>query len=45
MANSILLTQNTAWNEEELLSLGLPLFVKPNKNGSSFGVSKVKFKN
>ncbi len=45
MANSILLTQNTPWNEEELLSLGLPLFVKPNKNGSSFGVSKVKSKN
>jgi D-alanine-D-alanine ligase len=45
MAHSILLTKNTFWNEEELLSLGLPLFVKPNKNGSSFGVSKVKSKN
>jgi D-alanine-D-alanine ligase len=29
MAHSILLTKNTLWNEEELLSLGLPLFVKP----------------
>lgn len=27
---------------EELVSLGLPFFLKPNKNGSSFGISKIK---
>ncbi|HQU60167.1 MAG TPA: D-alanine--D-alanine ligase [Saprospiraceae bacterium] len=32
--------QDTDW--QELLDMGLPLFVKPNKNGSSYGVSKVK---
>jgi D-alanine-D-alanine ligase len=42
MAESYLLTKNSQWNKEVLLTLGLPLFVKPNKNGSSFGVSKVK---
>lgn len=30
-------------NEEEILkTVGLPCFVKPNKSGSSFGISKVK---
>jgi len=42
MAASFLLTKIGSWRKEELLELGLPLFVKPNKNGSSFGVSKVK---
>jgi D-alanine-D-alanine ligase len=44
MAASFLITKTTILKEEELLLLGLPLFVKPNKNGSSFGVSKVKRK-
>lgn len=42
MAESILLTSNQSWDEEEIVRLGFPLFIKPNKNGSSFGVSKVK---
>ena len=42
MASSFLLTKSSSWKKEELIELGLPLFVKPNKNGSSFGVSKVK---
>jgi len=42
MASSYLLTKNISWEKDELLKLGLPLFVKPNKNGSSYGVSKVK---
>ena len=42
MARSILLFKNKSYREEELKELGLPLFVKPNKNGSSYGVSKVK---
>ncbi len=42
MAPSILLRQGRAIDETALLSLGLPLFVKPNDHGSSFGVTKVK---
>ena len=42
MADSQLLIKGQAINWEKLASLGLPLFVKPNKNGSSYGVSKVK---
>jgi D-alanine-D-alanine ligase len=30
--------------EEILVKVGLPCFVKPNKSGSSFGISKVKTK-
>jgi D-alanine-D-alanine ligase len=30
-------------NEQEIITkIGLPMFVKPNKSGSSFGISKVK---
>jgi D-alanine-D-alanine ligase len=37
-----LLQQGDAINEAAILAkVGLPCFVKPNKNGSSFGVSKV----
>ena len=42
MAKSVLLHQGQAIDTAPLLSLGLPLFVKPNTHGSSFGVSKVK---
>jgi D-alanine-D-alanine ligase len=41
MAKSVLLQQSKAIDEKALLDLGLPLFVKPNKNGSSYGVTKV----
>jgi D-alanine-D-alanine ligase len=42
-APSILLRKKDAVNEEEIVArLGLPLFVKPNEGGSSFGTTKVK---
>lgn len=44
-ATSFYLDKGDTINEEEIIStLGLPLFVKPNKSGSSFGISKVKSK-
>lgn len=44
-ATSFYLDKGDVINEEEILkTLGLPLFVKPNKSGSSFGISKVKSK-
>lgn len=42
MAKSVLLHLDEAIQVEPLLAMGLPLFVKPNDNGSSFGVTKVK---
>lgn len=42
MAKSILITANNVNYAEIEHQLSLPLFVKPNKNGSSYGVSKVK---
>ncbi len=42
MAQSVLLRKNDPVDAGSLLSMGLPLFVKPNDNGSSFGVTKVK---
>ena len=45
VADSILLRHNqiSSYNEEEIITrLGLPCFVKPNADGSSFGVTKVK---
>jgi len=42
MAKSTLLLPGQAIDREKLLELGLPLFVKPNSHGSSFGVTKVK---
>ncbi|MCB0568319.1 MAG: D-alanine--D-alanine ligase [Phaeodactylibacter sp.] len=42
MAPSRLLRKGQPVSWQELLDMGLPLFVKPNKNGSSYGVSKVK---
>lgn len=43
MAKGILVNTFDAYSEEQIISdLGLPLFVKPNCSGSSFGVTKVK---
>ena len=45
VAFSVLLQKGDSWDESEILSnLGLPVFVKPNSNGSSVGVTKVKEK-
>jgi D-alanine-D-alanine ligase len=43
MANSIKLTKGEKIDSQAITStLGLPLFVKPNAGGSSFGITKVK---
>ncbi|MFD1316935.1 D-alanine--D-alanine ligase [Namhaeicola litoreus] len=43
MANSVYLNKGDIyWQDQILRTLGLPCFVKPNKSGSSFGVTKVK---
>jgi D-alanine-D-alanine ligase len=42
MAQSVLLRKGHPIDTAELLAMDLPLFVKPNTHGSSFGVSKVK---
>lgn len=43
MAKDIFIRQGEKWNAAEIVSkLGLPLFVKPNEGGSSFGITKVK---
>ncbi len=42
MAKSVLLRKGMPFDSAKLLEMGLPLFVKPNDNGSSFGISKVK---
>lgn len=37
------LAEGEGWNPQEIIEVvGLPCFVKPNRSGSSFGVSKVK---
>ncbi|MFT4663648.1 MAG: D-alanine-D-alanine ligase [Polaribacter sp.] len=41
MAKSELIYKSKAIDEPALKALGLPLFVKPNKNGSSYGITKV----
>jgi D-alanine-D-alanine ligase len=42
-AKDIMLRKNQAFVESEIINkLGLPIFVKPNNGGSSFGVTKVK---
>lgn len=42
-AKAIMLRKNQAFDESEIINkLGLPIFVKPNNGGSSFGVTKVK---
>lgn len=44
-ATSYYLNKGESINEEEIISkVGLPCFVKPNKSGSSFGITKVKTK-
>ncbi len=44
-ATSYYLNKGEAINEDEIISkVGLPCFVKPNKSGSSFGITKVKTK-
>lgn len=41
-ATSYYINQNEAYSEEEIIkTVGLPCFVKPNRAGSSFGISKV----
>jgi D-alanine-D-alanine ligase len=43
VADAVRLRKRDSLAEEEVISrLGLPVFVKPNDGGSSFGVSKVK---
>lgn len=42
MAESIIVTRMISREETEGQQLKLPLFVKPNNNGSSYGVTKVK---
>lgn len=43
MANSVYLNKGDMyWHDQIIRTLGLPCFVKPNKSGSSFGVTKVK---
>ncbi|MDZ7615027.1 MAG: D-alanine--D-alanine ligase [Flavobacteriaceae bacterium] len=45
MAESVYLNQGDPFDTDQILKkVGLPCFVKPNKSGSSFGVSKVKTK-
>lgn len=42
VANSVLVLENEPFNAAEILAVtGLPCFVKPNQQGSSFGISKV----
>jgi D-alanine-D-alanine ligase len=42
MSPSVLLRRGDAIDQDKLLAMQLPLFVKPNDHGSSFGVTKVK---
>jgi D-alanine-D-alanine ligase len=42
MAPSVLLRRGVPYDPSEVEALGLPVFVKPNTHGSSFGVTKVK---
>lgn len=42
LAPSIVIKKDQSFQSEKVDTLGLPIFVKPNCNGSSYGVSKVK---
>lgn len=42
MAESRLLKRGQPIDVADLVSMGYPLFIKPNKNGSSYGISKVE---
>ncbi len=44
MADSQLIRSGEKLNINQIAKIGFPLFVKPNKNGSSYGVTKVKEK-
>jgi D-alanine-D-alanine ligase len=41
VAKSVLLRRDAPVDTAKLLEMGLPLFVKPNTHGSSFGITKV----
>ena len=41
-ARSKLIRHDEDWKSRRLYQLGFPMFVKPNNNGSSYGISKVK---
>jgi D-alanine-D-alanine ligase len=42
-AKAVVLRKNQSYSETKLVEyLGLPIFVKPNNGGSSFGITKVK---
>ncbi len=42
-AKALVLRKEESYSKEEIIEkLGLPIFVKPNNGGSSFGISKVK---
>jgi len=44
LAKGMLLRRGQKFDTKEIIDcLGLPIFVKPNESGSSYGVSKVKF--
>jgi len=45
MVDSRLLKHGQPINIDDIKSMGFPLFVKPNKNGSSYGVTKVPDEN
>ena len=43
VSDSVRLTERQAWDTDDIIRrLGLPVFVKPNDGGSSFGITKVK---
>ena len=42
MAGSVLVKANELIDNNAIAALGLPVFVKPNKNGSSYGITKVE---
>lgn len=43
MAGDVVIKSTERWNSAEIVEkLGLPLFVKPDDGGSSFGITKVK---
>ena len=43
-ANSVLLRKHEDHSFKQVEHLGLPCFIKPNNNGSSYGISKIKSK-
>lgn len=44
MADSLLIFKGDKIPTAKIAKMGFPLFVKPNKNGSSYGITKVKTK-